>query len=181
MAFNFGHITSTTVGAADKKPGHSDVALMAPTSIFTALQVPTAPFTNPGDSKKITTAHTFGASAGFVQVQCKAKAIEPGGDAQGEAGGQVPTYKYKVIVKGDSAEILEWLENMLNEDMVWLFNSPECGVNSYVQIGGKCNPANISGFTHRGGSRGAGGFKEYEFIVESSDKFFYTSTVTLKS
>jgi hypothetical protein len=181
MAFNFGHINAAKIAAADKKPGHSDVALMAVLGSFTLCQVPTAPFANPGDSKKITTAHTFPANSGFVELQCKSKSIEPGGDASGEAGGQVINYKYKVIVKGDSAEILEWIENMLNEDMVWLFNSPQCGVDEYVQIGSRCNPAIISGFAPRGGSRGAGGFKEYEFIVESADKFFYSATVTKKS
>src|SRR3990170_7654222 len=100
MAFNYGHINAATVLAADKKPGHSDVALMAPTGIFTDIKIPVAPFTLPGASKKITTAHTFAVDEGFVELQAKAKSIEPGGDSQGEAGGQMITYKYKVIVKG---------------------------------------------------------------------------------
>jgi hypothetical protein len=180
MAFNFGHINAATIQAADKKPGHSDVALMAPIGDFTTLQGAISPAVNPGDSKKINTAHTFPVGKGFLELQCKPKAIEPGGDSQGEPGGQVVNYKYKVIVKGDSAEILEWLEQALNEDMVWLFNDPQCGVDKYVQLGSKCSPANISGFTPRGGSRGAGGFKEYEFTVESAEKYFYSGTVTKK-
>jgi hypothetical protein len=181
MAFNFDHLNAAVIQAADKKPGHSDVALMAPQGLFTLIAKPTAPFAAAGDSKKITTAHTFAVGEGFVDVQCKAKSIEPGGTANGEAGGQVPLYQYKVIIKGDSAVILEWIENAMNEDMIWLFNSPECGVDAYVQLGSACSPANITGFTPRGGSRGAGGFKEYEFIVESTDKFFYSGTVTKKT
>lgn len=180
MAFNFGHIKAADVAAADKKPGHSDIVLMALMADFTVIAGSIDPPVNPGDSKKITDAHTFPVGKGFVELQCKSKAIEPGGDSQGEAGGQVVNYKYKVIVKGDSAVILEWIEQVLNEDTIWLFNDPQCGVDKYVQVGSKCNPANISGFAHRGGSRGAGGFKEYEFIVESADKFFYSGAVTKK-
>lgn len=181
MAYDFSHLNDAVILAADKKPGHSDVVLMAPAGIFTSIATPTTPFTNPGDSKKITTAHTFPVGKGFVEIKCKPKSIEPGGTANGEAGGQVPLYQYKCIVKGDSPQILEFLENMLNEDVIVLFNSPECGVDSYVQIGSKCSSANVTGFTPRGGSRGAGGFKEYEFTFESTDKFFYSGTVTKKT
>ena len=180
MAFNFKSITAVEIQAAEKKPGHSDVALMAPLADFTVCAEPTAPFANPGDSKRITTAHTFPVGKGFVELRCKPKALEPAADSQGEAGGSVANYKYKVIVKGDSPLIQEWIENVLNEETIWLFNSPECGVDSYVQIGSKCSPALISGYAFRGGSKGAGGFKEHEFIVESTEKYFYSGAVSKK-
>ncbi len=181
MAFTYAHLNAAVIGAADRKPGQSDVLLFAPQGDFTVIGAPVGPFVAAGDSKKITTAHTFPVGKGFVEIQCKAKSVEGGGDASGEAGGQVATYKYKCIVKGDSAVILEFLENMLNEDGVFLFNDPSCGVDNYVQLGSKCSPAQIGGFAFRGGSRAAGGFKEYEFTVESADKFFYSGVVTKKA
>lgn len=173
-------MNAAVIGAADKKPGHSDVALFALYGEFTTM-APSLATTGPGDSKKITAAHTFPANQGFKELQCKTKSIEPGGDSSGEPGGSVMDYKYKVIVKGDSATILEFIENILADDWVWLFNDPQCGVDAYVQLGGKCGPANISNVVYRGGTKGAGGFKEYEFIVSSSEKFFYSGTVTKKS
>jgi hypothetical protein len=176
---NYKSITAAVVAAADKKPGHSDVVLISPTSEFTTIAIPTAPFVNPGDSKKITADHTFPTNAGWKKIQCKANSIDPTGDAAGEAGGQVAKYKYKIIIKGDSPHINEFVENLLNEDIIALFNDPVCGVDNYVQLGSACTPANLSGWAFRGGNKTAGGFKEYEFTIESSDKFFYEGTVTM--
>jgi hypothetical protein len=179
MAINYRSITAAVVAAADKKPGHSDIVLVSPTSEFLNIALPTGPFLNPGDTKRITADHTFATNKGFKSIQCKAKSIDPTADASGEAGGQVPNYKYKIIIKGDSPHINEFVENLLNEDILALFNDPVCGINNYVQLGSACTPANIEGFAYRGGNKGAGGFKEYEFVISSSDKFFYEGTVTM--
>jgi hypothetical protein len=181
MSINYRSITATVIAAADKKPGHSDVVLFAPTSSFDTIAIPTAPFTAMGATKKITANHTFPVNGGWKSIQAKAKSIDGTADAAGEAGGQVITYKYKVIVKGDSAEINEFIENLANEDIIALLNDPVCGVDNYVQLGSACTPANISGLAYRSGSKGAGGFKEYEFVIESSDKFFYEGDVTMAS
>jgi hypothetical protein len=178
---NYRSITPTVIAAAVKKPGHSDTVLFAPTSAFTLIAKPTAPFVNPGDTKKITADHTFPVNEGFRTFQCKSKTVDPTGDASGEAGGQVPLYKWKCIIKGDSAHINEFVENLLNEDIIALFNDPVCGVDDYVQAGSSCTPAEITGFAFRGGTKGAGGVKEYEFTVQSSDKFYYSGTVTMAS
>lgn len=179
MSFNYRSITAGVIAAADKKPGHSDVVLFSPTSAFDTIALPTAPFTAMGATKRITANHTFPVNGGWKSIQAKAKSIDATADASGEAGGQVINYKYKVIMKGDSAEINEWFENAANEDGIWLFNDPVCGVNNYVQLGSKCTPAVLSGLAFRSGSKGAGGFKEYEFVVESSDKFFYEGDITM--
>lgn len=181
MSYNFRNITPARIGAADKKPGHSDLVLFAPHGSAVeatgwAVAVASAAA---GSSKSIATDHTFPSGAGFFSLQCKANSLEATGDAAGEAGGQVPKYKMKCIIKGDDAVINEFVENVLNEDGVWLFNDPTCGVDNYVQLGSRCTPANIEGFAYRGGSKGAGGFKEYEFTVTCTDKFFYSGTVTM--
>lgn len=177
MSINYVNITPTVVAAADKKPGHSDILYLQRTSAFTAIAGALADGT-PGATKRVTTDHTFPVNEGFLKIHCKAKSIDPTGDAQGEAGGQVPNYKYKVIIKGDSPTILEFVENILNEDLIAIFNGPVCGVDDFVQVGNECSPAQISGFAFRAGSRGNGGFKEYEFTIESSEKMFYEGTIT---
>ncbi len=177
MSFNFVNITAAIISAADKKPGHSDVLYICPIGNFTAIAGALNDGT-PGATKRITADHTHPVNKGFIKVQCKAKSIDPTGDAQGEAGGQVPSYKYKVIIKGDSPTILEFVEQILNEDIIGIFNGPVCGVDAFTQLGSECSPAQISGFAFRGGSRANGGFKEYEFTIESSEKFFYEGTIT---
>jgi hypothetical protein len=178
MALNYFSITPARVSAADKKPGHSDLVYFALHAEATSWAIPT-PTVVPGSSKKITSAHTFPTDKGFFSIQAKASSIEPTADAAGERGGQVATYKTKVIIKGDDAVINEFVENILNEDLVFIFNDPVCGVDRFVQLGSRCTPANIEGFAFRGGSKGAGGFKEYEFVVASPDKFFYEGAVTM--
>lgn len=176
---NYRSVTASVIAASDKKPGHSDRVLFAPTSTFTLIANPTGPFTNPGDTKRITANHTFPVNGGFKEFNCKARSVEPTADASGEAGGQVPLYKWKCIIKGDGPHINEFVENLLNEDIIALFNDPVCGQNNYVQAGSQCTPAEIAGFAFRGGTKSAGGFKEYEFMIQSSDKFFYSGIVTM--
>jgi len=177
MPINFINITSAVVSAAESKPGHSDVLYLAPAGWFDTIQSTLSDGT-PGSTKRVTGTHTFNAGKGWLRTECKAKSIDPTGDAQGEAGGQVPSYKYKVIIKGDSPEILEFVEGILNEDLIAIFNGPICGTDNFTQIGNECSKAQISGFAFRGGSRANGGFKEYEFVIESSEKVFYEGAIT---
>lgn len=181
MPYNFGNITASTVSAAKTKPGHSDTVLYAPLSEFTVIQSPGA-YSAAGDKKKITTAHTFPATKGFAQLKAKAGTVrQEGTSAVGEEGGWVPQYQYIITVKGHSAVIEEWLEELMNEEGIFLFNSPECGVNEYIQLGSSCNPARLKGYTGASGNKNAGGVTQYEITVGSSDHYYYSGTVTVKS
>lgn len=178
MPYDFTAITSAVVAAADVKPGHSDVVFFSPIDEFLVLQKPGA-FAAAGDKKKITTAHTFTSPAGFVRIKCKNGSVrEEGSSVVGEKGGLVPNHVYNFIVRGHSAVIEETLEEMLNIEAIFLFNSPECDVNSYVQLGSECSPAQLTAYVPKSGSRNAGGVREYEITLESHDKYFYTGTVT---
>jgi hypothetical protein len=172
MATNFYNISRAVIADAQKKPGHSDVMRLCPASWITTW-ASTLNDGTPGSKKRIPGNHTFAAGKNPLEVIMKPKSVEPTGDAQGEVGGQVQNYKYKCIIKGDSATIQEFVEDILNEDLVAWFNDPTCGVDAFTQVGGECTPAQISGWAFRGGSKGNGGFKEYEFTIESADKFFY--------
>jgi hypothetical protein len=181
VAFNFSNITNAIAGAADVQPGHSDIALFSPISEFTTIASPGA-WAAAGDSKKITTAHTFPALAGFVQLKAKpGKVRQEGTTAVGEKGGLVPVYQYIITIKGHSAIIEEWLEEAMNLEGIWLFNSPECGVNQYIQLGSNCNPAEMSAYTSKSGSRNEGGVREYEITLQSNDKYWYSGTVTVEA
>jgi hypothetical protein len=181
VAYNFSNITTAVTGAADIKPGHSDVVLFAPIDEFTAIQIPAA-WAAAGDYKKITTAHTFPALKGFAQLKSKPGGVrQEGTTAVGEKGGLVPQYQYIITVKGHSEIIEEWLEQAMNAEGIWLFNDPTCGVNKYVQLGSACNPAQISAYSAKSGSRNDGGVREYEVTMQSADKYWYTGTVTIKA
>lgn len=181
MAYNFTNITPAVIGAGDSKPGYSDVVLFAPIEEFTTIASPGA-YTNPGDKKRITTAHTFAAQKGFASLKAKAGRVrEEGTTAVGEIGGWTPSYKYVITIKNQSPAIEEWLEEMINAEGIWLFNSPECGVNEYVQLGSSCFPARCESYTSKSGSKGEGGSRDYEVVVASPDRYWYTGAVTIKA
>lgn len=173
---NFVSITPQVIAAADKKPGYSDL-------LYWCLQAdvetwaPTLSDGTPGATKKITGDHTLFAGKTVKTIQCKPKSIDGTADSQGEVGAAVITWKQKIIIKGDSATINEFFEGILNEDIVAWFNDPTCGVTNLIQFGSKCTPAQISSPTFRSGSRGAGGLKEHELVIECPDKFFYGGTL----
>lgn len=181
MSYNFSNITAAITGAADIKPGHSDVVLFSPIGDFTLIQKPGA-WAAAGDYKKITTAHTFPVDAGFVQLKSKPGGVrQEGTTAVGEKGGLVPMYQYIITVKGHSEIIEEWLEQAMNVEGIWLFNDPTCGINKYVQLGSECNPTLMSAYTSKSGSRNDGGVREYEITLQSPDKYWYTGTVTIEA
>lgn len=181
MAYNFSNITAATIAAAESKPGHSDVLMFAPIEEFTLVQKP-GTYTVAGDKKKITTAHTFPTGKGFASVKAKSGTVREEPQAPvGEPGGWVPKHRYVFEIKGHSAVIEEWVEELLNAEGIFMFNSPECGVNAYVQLGSECDPAKVVELTAQSGGKGEGGSKRYSVSVESSEKYFYSGTVTIKS
>lgn len=179
--YNFSNITPAVVSASKLKPGYSDTVTFAPIAEFTTIAAPGA-YSSPGDKKKITTAHTFAVGKGFSQIKAKSGRVrQEGTTAVGEVGGWVPSYKYGITIKGHSAVIEEIIEEMMNEEFIFLFNSPECGVNEYEQLGSSCNPAKLESFANKSGNKGEGGTCEFELVFASSDHYFYSGTVTLKS
>ena len=181
MAYNFSNITAATIAAAESKPGHSDVVLFAPLEEFTAVQKP-GTWAAPGDKKKITTAHTFPATKGFASLKAKSGTVREEPQAPvGEKGGWVPKHRFIFEIKGHSALIEEWVEELLNAEGIFLFNSPECGTNAYVQLGSECDPATVVDLTSQSGVKNEGGSKKYILAVESSEKYFYSGTVTVKA
>lgn len=172
MSINFVSITPAVIAAADKKPGHSDLLYWCLQGDFDAW-APTLSDGTPGATKRIVTDHTWLTNKGVHTIQAKPKSVDGTADSAGEVGGAIITYKYKFLIKGDSPTINEFFENVLNEDIVVFFNDPTCGQTNYIQLGSECTPANISAPSYRSGSKGAGGFKEYEMTVECTDKFFY--------
>jgi hypothetical protein len=177
MSYNFSNISRAVIAAADKKPGHSDVLYMVQHSKVTTFASALNDDT-PGSTKRIITDHTI--AGGVLVFQLKPKSVKPTGDSQGEAGGQVRNFKYEVTIKGDSPIIEEFFDQGINEDWVAFFNDPICDQVKLLQVGGKCSPANISGYSYKGGSRGEGGVKEHTFSIESTDRYWYEGTLTEK-
>ena len=175
------HINAATRSASDVKAGYSDELLIAEYGNFLSVKGPVGGGA-PGASKMITASHTFPAGEGYTELRGKIGSTGADGESIGEAGGGVMKYKPKVAVVGDGAIQCEYIENLLNKEVMVLAGAPDCdSTNPYAQYGGKCSVCIVTKVTFKSGSKNSGGLKEYELEFETFDKYFYVGTVTKKS
>lgn len=161
--------------------GYKNIVLWAPRDTFTSIKMPVVGGTPAaGDSLKITTAHTFGASDGFISWLCKQGSVTITGQTNGDPGSKIMTYSTKFVLLGDSASTQEQLESLLNDDVIALFKDANClAATDYVQLGNDCiNPEFDVKFD---GKTTNEGLKEYEVTMTCKKaKYFYSATVTEK-
>jgi hypothetical protein len=164
----------------NKEGGYKNKVYFAPVADFLSLKKPVGPFAAPGDKFKITTAHTFTAPAGFIAFDCKKHAVTTTAETTGEDGSKSLTYKCRFTLLGDDAITQEYLETMLNDDIIMLVKDQDCLVaTEHVQFGDECVTPDFTitfdGKTTKEGLK--------EWTVEATVKakrFFYTGAVTEK-
>lgn len=165
--------------ASKKDGGYKALIWFAPVDTFTSVKLPTAD-TVLGDTKKITTAHTFGASDGFISLLCKMHSVKSKTTSIGDDGVKQLEHEFEGIITGDSAEHLEQFEAMLNDQLIILLKDQDC-INStdYVQLGDSCVQPTLS--VEFDGADTNTGVKNYKVTGKiRGHKYFYTSTVTEK-
>lgn len=165
--------------ATNKDSGYKPLIWFAPLDTFTSVKLPTASAVL-GDTKKITTAHTFGASDGFISLMCKMHSVKSKTTSIGDAGVKQLEHEFEGIVTGDSAEHLEQFEAMLNDQLIVLVKDQDClNTAEYVQFGDSCIQPELSvEFDSMDTSTGVKTYKVTGKI--RSHKYFYSATVTEK-
>lgn len=164
------------------KPGMCKI-LVAPKSYFASIKVPTA-HTTAGQSKKITTTHTFQSGKGFIAfdgyVRQKGTAK---GSTVGDIGSKTQKWEVTIMVAGMNAELLEFTEGGLNEDfIIEAADGCQCAIDGqeYLQFGCENNPATLSADGDLGTIEG--GFKGMTLKFESFGvPNVYSGSVTLMS
>jgi len=159
--------------------GYKNVVLWSPTNAFLSIKIPTASAVS-GDTKKITTAHTFPADEGFISWHCKKHSVTTTMETTGDEGAQSLVHKAKFVLLGDDASTLEQLENMLNDDCIFLLKDQDCAnTTDYIQFGDEClAPTAKISFD---GKTTAEGLKEYTVeLTVKAKKFFYSAAITAK-
>lgn len=175
------HIAAGAATTSQKRAGHSDEILIAEYASFTSIAAPGA-YAAAGDSKKISTAHTFEAGPpveGFFAYRGKRGTVGSDGESIGESGGGIMEYKPTFEIVGDTPEICEQMENLLNKEVIVLLGSPVCdSTDPYIQLGGKCGPAEVEKVTLRTGKKSEGGLKVWTVTLKTTERFYYSGTVT---
>ncbi len=157
--------------------GYKNVVLFAPVASFLALAKP-APGASPalGDGLKITTDHTFTSPGGWYSWLCTKHSVTITGETTGDVAKSL-VWKSKFHLLGDSASTQEQLQNMLNDDMIFLLKDGAClTAAEYVQLGNECNTPDVT--VTFDGKTTKEGLKEYivEVTVKAA-KYWYSGTV----
>lgn len=158
--------------------GYKNVILFAPRDTFLLLAKPIALPIAIGDRIAITDAHTFTDPAGFYSWDCKTATVTLKGATVGDPGAGEIEWTGVFTVLGDSASTQEQMQNMVNDDMIFLLKEAACLDNdTYVQLGDECLSPEIS--VEFDGKTTKEGKKEYTVTIKSKAKFFYTGAVTI--
>lgn len=164
----------------NKEGGYKNKVFFCPIADFLSIKKPVGPFVNPGDKFKIATAHTFTAPAGFISFDCKKHAVTTTAETTGEDGSKSLTYKFKFVLLGDDAITQEYLETMLNDDVLVLVKDQDClNATDHTQFGDECLTPDFT--VTFDGKTTKEGLKEWN--IEGSVKgkrFFYSAAVTEK-
>jgi len=124
------------------RPGLSDF-LIGVLSEFTTISAPVAPFTNPGDSVTIASAHVPATGKGFYRCyQVKTK-HEGKSTSSGTFGAKTMKNEFKVFVPGTDAATLEFVMNIINEEVMTLHRDADCEDPNWFQLGDGCTNAEI--------------------------------------
>jgi hypothetical protein len=157
--------------------GYKNVFLFAQRSLFTTLAAPVVGETPaPGDTLKITSAHTFGAGDGFTEYACKTHSVTLKGTTTGDDGAQEMEWTGEYVILGDSASTQEQLQRLLNDDVICLLKEAACADGTYVQLGNDCVSPTFK--VEFDGKTTKEGKKEYKVTVTCKKKYFYSANVT---
>lgn len=126
----------------NKDGGYKNRILFAPVDTFIVNALP-APGATPllGDTKKITTSHTFGGSDGFIEIFGKIDSATSKFTTDDDG---VFTHTFEIDIEGDSPELYEQLEGMVGDSVsgsgaVILLKDGNCiDATSYNQWGDSC-------------------------------------------
>lgn len=102
------------------------------------IKCPTAPFTNPGDSVKITSPHVFKEDRGFAKIQLAPDKNQLNGTTIGDKGFHKLNLVLDVFIPGSYAELHEQVANMLNKPLIALIKDANCAAGMYYQLGCDC-------------------------------------------
>lgn len=169
-------------GKADQnnmQGGYKNVVYFAPSDSVT-LATP-AVRSVPGTDLTISDDHTFTIEDdGFISLFCKQHSVTGTAASTGDDGAKSIEHTYQFVILGDDASTLDQMQDLLNDQCIWLFKDANCiDATALVQLGDEClQPTADISFD---GKTTKDGLKEYTVkLMVKSKKFFYAGTVTEK-
>lgn len=128
--------------------GISAFALVAPMAYFvanTGIKSPVGPFANLGDQVKITTPHDFVAPKGWLYFALAQGKNKLDIDVSGDPGFVKQNQIANIFFPGNSPELHETYQSLLNVPCIVLVKDSACAANLYMQLGCDCEGAFLGG------------------------------------
>jgi hypothetical protein len=159
-------------GKNNKMGGFKQKLFLAPLSVFLALQKPDA------GKFVITTAHTFGASEGFIELYITKNT----GSVKIDPMGGPDRKSFKAVAKGFHPGESDALLALINEGKNdrWILLGPLAGSDELIQIGNDEFQAELKATYDTTENEGDGRGTTLEFECYMADIVKYRSTVTVK-
>ncbi|NNV57382.1 hypothetical protein [Limnovirga soli] len=160
--------------------GYKPLIKFAPIDTFLTI-APTVGTTALGDTKKISTAHTFGVDDGFIDLLCKQHSVTAKSTTIGDDGASSLQHTFEGEIIGDGAVLMEELEKQLNDQCMYLVKDADCiNATDYVQFGDDCVQPTIK--LEFDGKTTKDGLKKVYKITGTiiGHKYFYSGAVTDK-
>jgi hypothetical protein len=136
---NYAHIAKPAI---NPEPGFSDFFFI-PTAELETIRKPTAPFTAPGDTQTIKTAHVPVDGKGAYRVYQLKEKHTAKGDTAGSFGSKTLKNEVDLFMPGFDAERLEFVKSILNEYVLTWSRDANCDLDTLIQYGNECRPAEI--------------------------------------
>lgn len=159
----------------DNAPGLRKNIYFAERDWFTALQEPAAPFTNPGDSLRIATSHTFELGKGFIGMHTTLATAELVAEMVGERESRTNNPSLTAQHPGLTAEIIEFLQQMKSGDWIVIV---ETLAGEYIQLGEDGLECEV--MYSFGSGRVDGGYQGVTATISNFGKlYFYEGNLTM--
>ncbi|HVZ97973.1 MAG TPA: hypothetical protein VG847_13920 [Chitinophagaceae bacterium] len=135
--------------------GIAPFALVAPFSYFATngIKSPQAPFAALGDQVKITTAHQFLEGKGWLYYILAPAKNKLDIDVVGDPGFVKQSQTANLYFPGNSPELHETYQALLNVPCIVLVKDSNCAANLYMQLGCDCEGAYLGGPWNSGTSK----------------------------
>lgn len=161
--------------------GYKARLLFAPFDTFLVNALPVVGATPAlGDRKKIAADHTFGTGDGFIELTGKINSATSKYTTVGDPGTHVIENTFEITILGNSPELYEMLEDLANDECVFLLKDANCLANpDYEQFGDECLTPTIK--VDFDAKTTADGSKEHKITgTIRSHKYWYSGEVTMK-
>jgi len=159
------------------QPGYAPNAFLTPIS-WLDTEADVVGNAAAGDRVTIDSSHVWTTDHGAIQVYCVPGTNEGDADVVGETLAKRYAHKPKLIIAGDSAELLDMALGILNESFILHSKDSECNALGYVQHGCGCDPCIVNTGSFKSGKL-SDGRKQYEFELLTYHKYFYNGILTV--